>query len=147
MPRGATNDAAVQGGGKRRSVTIAGLPHGKIEPRSSPGAASGRSPIVWASHAEPADAGLGGSALIIAGKRVNRPLGSWSTMDKSTAIAPTPFAFRQAAQQRSEKAKGLASAWKPPGSAPTPNVDLIELRHESLAARDPLRSDGRAQTA
>jgi hypothetical protein len=47
------------------------------------------------------------------GKRVNRPLGSWNTTDNWSAIARKPPAFRQAAHQRSGKAKGLASAWKP----------------------------------
>jgi len=64
------------------------------------------------------------------GKRVNRPLGSWNTMDNWSAIARNPPAFRQAAHQRLGKAKGLAAAWKPPGE-----IDPIELRHESLAAR------------
>jgi hypothetical protein len=49
----------------------------------------------------------------------------------NTAIAPMLHGFRQAAPQRRETAKGSASASKPRG-APQPDVDLIELREQSL---------------
>jgi hypothetical protein len=61
-------------------------------------------------------------------------------MGMNTAIAQIRPGFRQAAQQRSGKAKELASAWKPPGvdCLPQPDLDLIEFRDESLAAREPV---------
>jgi hypothetical protein len=58
---------------------------------------------------------------------LHRPSSSrstWHTMDSWSAIARMRPGFRQAAQQRSGRAKELASAWNPPGAIACPNPTL-----------------------